>query len=72
MVAGEPGFPGEELLDGGLFEIALLGDEPVQPQGPLEVCPSSPRRALISALLCDGTALHSWHPRPKPPLLQLI
>src|ERR1017187_3210147 len=28
--AGEAGFPGEELLHGGLFEVALLGDEPVQ------------------------------------------
>jgi hypothetical protein len=50
-----------EAYTGGIFT-----------QGPLEVCPSSPRRALISALLCDGTALHAWHPRPKHLLLQLI
>ena len=29
--AGEAGLAGEELLHGGLFEVALLGDEPVQP-----------------------------------------
>ena len=28
--AGEAGLAGEELLHGGLFEVALLGDEPVQ------------------------------------------
>jgi len=28
--AGEAGLAGEELLQGGLFEVALLGDEPVQ------------------------------------------
>ncbi len=27
---GEAGLAGEELLHGGLFEVALLGDEPVQ------------------------------------------
>ena len=31
MEAGEAGLAGEELLHGGLFEVALLGDEPVQP-----------------------------------------
>ena len=29
--AGEAGLAGEELLHGGLFEVALLGDELVQP-----------------------------------------
>ena len=28
--AGETGLAGEELMHGGLFEIALLDDEPVQ------------------------------------------
>ncbi len=28
---GQPFFAGEELLHGGLFEVALLGDEPLQP-----------------------------------------
>ena len=30
MEAGEAGLAGEELLHGGLFEVALLGDELVQ------------------------------------------
>ena len=29
--AGEAGLAGQELLHGGLFEVALLGDEPIQP-----------------------------------------
>ena len=29
--AGEAGLAGEELLHGGLLEVALLGDEPIQP-----------------------------------------
>ena len=33
--AGEPGFAGQELLHRGLFEVALLGDEPVQARDPL-------------------------------------
>ena len=28
--AGEAGLAGQELLHGGLFEVALLGDEPIQ------------------------------------------
>ena len=28
--AGEPGLAGQELLHGGLLEVALLGDEPIQ------------------------------------------
>jgi hypothetical protein len=36
--AREAGLPGEELLHGGLFEVALLGDEPVQPaQQPIDI-----------------------------------
>ena len=36
--AGEAGLAGEELLHGGLFEVALLGDEPVQPaQQPIHI-----------------------------------
>ena len=31
MEAGEAGLAGEELLHGGLLEVALLGDEPSQP-----------------------------------------
>ena len=29
--AGEACLAGQELLHGGLFEVALLGDEPIQP-----------------------------------------
>jgi len=29
--AREAGFAGQELLHGGLFEVALLCDEPIQP-----------------------------------------
>ena len=43
--AGEAGLAGEELLHGGLFEVALLGDEPVQRgQQPIH----------IAQRLCDG------------------
>jgi hypothetical protein len=43
--AGEAGLAGEELLHGGLFEVALLGDEPVQPaQQPIH----------IAQRLCNG------------------
>jgi hypothetical protein len=35
--AGEAGLSGEELLHGGLFEVALLGDEPVQRTHPHRV-----------------------------------
>ncbi len=28
---GEAGFAGEELLHGSLFDVALFGDEPLQP-----------------------------------------
>ena len=31
LKAGKAGLAGEELLHGGLLEVALLGDEPVQP-----------------------------------------
>ena len=31
METGKAGLAGEELLHGGLLEVALLGDEPVQP-----------------------------------------
>lgn len=35
---GEAGLGGEELLHGGLFEVALLGDQPVQPaQQPIHI-----------------------------------
>ena len=43
--AGEAGLAGEELLHGGLFEVALLGDEPVQ---------RSQQRIHIAQRLRDG------------------
>ena len=42
---------GEELLHGGLFEVALLGDEPVQPaQQPIH----------IAQRLRDGALFGKW------------
>ena len=43
--AGEAGLAGEELLHGGLFEVALLGDEPVQ---------RGQQSIHIAQRLCDG------------------
>ncbi len=44
---------GEELLHGGLFEVALLGDEPVQPaQQPIHIA----QRRRDGALFGRGTA----------------
>ena len=49
--AGEAGLAGEELLHGSLFEVALLGDEPVQPvQQPIHI---TQRR-------CDGALFDDW------------
>ena len=44
--AGEAGLAGKELLHGGLFEVALLGDEPVQ---------RGQQSIRIAQRLCDGT-----------------
>ena len=45
LEAGKAGLAGEELLHAGLFEVALLGDEPVQRgQQPIH----------IAQRLCDG------------------
>ena len=42
---------GEELLHGGLFEVALLGDEPVQrPQQPIHIA----QRRRDGALFEEG------------------
>ena len=39
---------GEELLHGGLFEVALLGDEPVQrPQQPIHIAQRRRDGALL-------------------------
>ena len=46
--AGEAGLAGEELLHGGLFEVALLGDEPVQP---------AQQRIHVAQRLSDGALL---------------
>jgi len=43
--AGEAGLAGEELLHGGLFEVALLGDEPGE---------GSEQGIHIAQRLCDG------------------
>ncbi len=57
--AGEAGLGGEELLHGGLFEVALLGDEPVQPaQQPIHI---AQRR-------CDGSLFFLGWPRKAQPL----
>ena len=56
--AGEAGLAGEELLHGGLFEVALLGDEPVQPaQQPIHIA----QRRSDGALFGEGwqRKLHS-------------
>lgn len=51
MKTGEAGLAGEELLHGGLFEVALLGDEPVQPaQQPIHIA----QRRSDGALFGEG------------------
>ena len=42
---------GEELLHGGLFEVALLGDEPVQP---------AQQRIHIAQRRRDGALFGEW------------
>ena len=48
LETGEAGLAGEELLHGGLFEVALLGDEPVQP---------TQQRIHIAQRHCDSALL---------------
>ncbi|MCG3776436.1 MAG: hypothetical protein JW395_3295 [Nitrospira sp.] len=51
MEAGEAGLAREELLHGGLFEVALLGDEPVQ---------RAQQRIHIAQRLRDGALFGEW------------
>ena len=51
MEAGEAGLAGEELLHGGLLEVTLLGDEPVQStQQPIHIA----QRLRDGALFREG------------------
>src|SRR5258708_7843132 len=48
MEAGEAGLAGEEVLHGGLFEVALLGDEPIETaQQRIRIAQRSRYRALF-------------------------
>jgi len=51
------GLAGEELLHGGLFEVAILGDEPVQPvQQPIHIA----QRRCDSALFGKSGRQRDW------------
>lgn len=63
------GFDGKVVGDDG--GDAAAGD-PLQEQGLLEVCPSSPGSVVALTVLCAGTALDSWPPSPPPRLLQQV
>lgn len=56
--AGEAGLAGQELLHGGLLEVALLGDEPVQPAQQLI---NIAQRGRDGALFREGRA-RNRHP----------
>ena len=56
MKAGEPGLAGQELLHGGLFEVALLGDEPSQSA---QQCIHIAQRRRDGALFGNGVEAES-------------
>ncbi len=61
---GEADLTGEELLHGGLFEVALLGDEPVQPaQQPIHIA----QRLRDGALFVSDEAKQAVDPQSVQP-----